>query len=107
MKRTTLYHLVLDNEQRFDIETTSAANAMQMTLERNPGRTILKCWSGRDYAIRDRSIKGDGAAGIIDYEVPRHIPFIAAPKVKAKDKTSLMFDDAEILAQSKKAMGAA
>ena len=70
------YHCVLNNEMCVDLDSISAAQAMRLVLERNPGHTIIQCWSG-DRGRRD-------AYGYIDYEIPPHKPVQAAPRQRPR-----------------------
>ena len=93
------YHCVLNNEMCVDLDSISAAQAMRLVLERNPGHTIIQCWSG-DRGRRD-------AYGYIDYEIPPHKPVQAAPRQRPRpdsDRACTLFDDAEVVAESKLAL---
>lgn len=97
--RHTGYHLILDNDLRVDVTAASAAQAMQRALEQNPGRTIIKCWSGsynETVTYTENRKKVVTPPGYIEYEIPAHEPFVPAPKIKATDKTVAMFSDEEM-----------
>lgn len=88
-----IYHCLLNTGIRVDINSISAAQAMQICLGNNPGFTITECWSGDGLRNPDY--------GFTEYEVPKHV---AATKTIRRPKSSPppceLFDDAQVLAES-------
>lgn len=69
----TTYHCTMDDETRIDVKASSAADAMQLALERHIGHRVKQCWSGNQTAY-------------IDFEVPKHEPLLVAPEKKERKK---------------------
>lgn len=68
-----IYHILLNDGSNTDVKSNSAADAMCIALERNPGRTITKCFTGYQHPLGHRF--GQQAA-YIEYEIPAHKPVL-------------------------------
>jgi hypothetical protein len=95
------YYVQMDDCEIHRIEDTCAANAMGRALNDFRGVKIVGCWTGIEGG------RFPDMNGRIDYEVPAHDAAPPRTKRAKPDKTCTLFDDTEVLTQSKKARVAA
>ncbi len=105
----TTYKLTLDDGTRFNVESTSAAQAIEEAIWANRGRTVVGCYSGMTQAECDKinsvvyknpeDKPMRAIAGIIDFakEITPHDPIhkdAVRPKPKRlKDQSEPLFSD--------------
>lgn len=83
------YCIEMSDGRRWDRIAHSAADAIQRALEANTGHKVLKCWIGDEEPSK-------GLWGRTVYEVPNHEAIQPAAKLaRAKDATTLLFDEGE------------
>ena len=93
------YHIEMkgdgDLRRTFDMPADSAADAIGRALEQNRGFKVVRCYAG--------GVAQDARyAGVVEYEVPPHQALPPEePKVKRQKTPCEMFNDAEIIEQSK------
>ncbi len=71
------YHCKMDDGTPIDVRAPSAAEAMQIALERHLGHRVVSCRSGSDIGRH---------AGWTEFEVPRHEPATKAREKKKREK---------------------
>lgn len=109
MKRST-YKITMSNGQRIDMPAQNAGEAIEQALIQHRGLTVVRCYAGltkedADF-VRQTSDKG-AMPGLIEHEIPPHeaIPEGAVFKRERRtDNTTAMFDDAQIVRESKQAI---
>lgn len=94
------YHVEMNDGTRHNIMAQSAGDAVQQALEQSLGKTVAKCWS--DF----KAYQQGGVEGHIDYDIPRHVALKSLPPKpeKKKPEPCTLFDDAQVLKESAKAL---
>lgn len=110
----TTYRLRLSDGRRVTIKAYSAADAIDECLWTYRGTTVSECHSGMTREEAEAAAKIDSTVmvsqrGLVSYDIPPHsaVPLTATrpthKRGRLSDASGAMFDDAEILAESKRA----
>jgi hypothetical protein len=114
MKRTT-YTITMSDGQSMKIGASSAADAIQLALEKFRGRTVVHCYAGVTEGDKAQLLRMDRHAkpvvGTVEIDIPVHKAIepdaLLPTRARKKDATENLFgaeDDEAILIESENAM---